>query len=64
MDFLLAEMQKKLSTEYIDRIKQYSLPEELDKVNREFFIYSSNKGFAYETHRNAPKFIYGDIRCI
>lgn len=48
LDFLLAEMQKKLSTEYIDRIKQYSLPEELDKVNREFFIYSSNKGLAYE----------------
>lgn len=28
--------------------KDYSLPEDLDKVNREFFIYASKQGLAYE----------------
>lgn len=48
LDFLLAEMQLEMSSEYIDRVKEYRLPEELDKVNREFFIYSASKGQAYE----------------
>ena len=37
LDALLAEMQFELSSEYIRRVKDFSLPEELDKVNREFF---------------------------
>ncbi len=48
LDALLAEMQGELSSEYIERIKDYALPDELDKVNREFFIYSSQQGLAYE----------------
>ncbi len=48
LDDLLAEMQTELSSGYIDRIKNYSLPEELDKVNRAFFVYSSEQGPAYE----------------
>ena len=45
---LLAEMQLEMSTEYIERIKDYNLPEDLDKVNREFFVFSAEQGLAYE----------------
>ena len=48
LDALLAEMQVEMSTEYIDRIKDYVLPDELDKVNREFFMFSAEQGLAYE----------------
>lgn len=48
LDFLLAEMQTELSSAYIERIKGYTLPEDLSKVNREFFIYSAEQGLAYE----------------
>ena len=48
LDALLAEMQIELSSSYIERIRDYKLPEDLDKVNREFFIYSSEQGLAYE----------------
>ena len=48
LDTLLAEMQFELSSEYIRRVKDFSLPEELDKVNREFFLYSAGQGLAYE----------------
>lgn len=48
LDFLLAEMQGELSSAYIERIKDFSLPEDLDKVNREFFLYSAEQGLAYE----------------
>ena len=48
LDFLLAEMQTELSSGFIDRIKDYELPAELDKVNREFFQYSAEQGLAYE----------------
>ena len=48
LDALLSEMQFELSSEYIRRIKDFALPEELDKVNREFFLYSAEQGTAYE----------------
>ncbi len=48
LDALLAEMQEELSAGFIDRIKDFSLPEELDKVNREFFVFASEQGLAYE----------------
>lgn len=48
LDALLAEMQVEMSTEYIERIKDYVLPDELDKVNREFFMFSAEQGLAYE----------------
>jgi hypothetical protein len=32
----------------MERIRDYALPEELGKVNREFFIYSAEQGLAYE----------------
>lgn len=48
MDALLGEMQTELSSSYLERIKGFRLPEELDKVNREFFLYSADQGLAYE----------------
>ena len=29
-------------------MKRYALPEDLDQVNREFFLYSAEQGLAYE----------------
>lgn len=48
LDDLLAEMLSELSAGYIERVKDYSLPDDLDKVNREFFLYSEEQGLAYE----------------
>lgn len=48
LDALLAEMQVEMSRGFLARIKDYRLPEDLDKVNREFFLYSAEKGEVYE----------------
>ena len=48
LNALLSEMQGELSAGFIDRVKDFALPEELDKVNREFFLYSAEQGLAYE----------------
>ena len=48
LDALLTELQTELSAGYLERIKNFSLPEELDKVNREFFLYSAEQSLAYE----------------
>ena len=48
LDVLLTELQSELSASYMERIRDYALPEELGKVNREFFIYSAEQGLAYE----------------
>ena len=48
LDALLAEMQLEMSAGYIERVKDYDLPEELDKVNREFFIFAKEQGLAFE----------------
>lgn len=48
LDALLEEMKAELSAGYLERIRDLSLPEDLDKVNREFFRYSAEQGLAYE----------------
>lgn len=48
LDALLAELQDIMTQEYLERIADYRVPEELDKINREFFLYSVEKGLAYE----------------
>ena len=48
MDDLLAELQAEMSSEYIEMIRHYRLPEELNKVNEAFFRYSVSKGDVYE----------------
>lgn len=48
LDDLLAELQNILTREYLGRIADYRIPEDLDKINREFFLYSVEKGLVYE----------------
>ena len=48
LDQLLRELQVEYSNKYIERVKHYKLPDEIDKVNREFFMYSNEQGLAYE----------------
>ena len=48
LDDLLAEMQTELSAAYLERVKDYQLPRDAAKVNREFFAYSAEQGLAYE----------------
>lgn len=48
LDDLLAELQGLLTQEYLKRIENYKVPEDLDKINREFFLYSVEKGPLYE----------------
>ena len=48
LDYLLDEVQRELSAEFLKRVSGYHLPEELDKVNREFFLFSAEQGLAYE----------------
>ena len=48
MDDLLLELQTEMSSEYIEMISHYRLPEEMDKVNEAFFRYSVSKGEVYE----------------
>lgn len=45
LDGLLAELQGIMSQEYIKRVENYRIPEELDKINREFFLYSVEKAW-------------------
>ena len=48
LDALLAELQEEMSAEYVELVRGYRLPEDLQKVNRAFFEYSVSRGLAYE----------------
>ncbi|HAL63747.1 MAG TPA: TetR/AcrR family transcriptional regulator [Clostridiales bacterium] len=48
LDDLLAELQMEISGTYIEHIKDFRLPEEIDKLTRAFFEYSAKQGQAYE----------------
>ncbi len=48
LDYLLAELQNIFTQEYLKRIENYRIPEDLDKINREFYLYSVEKGALYE----------------
>ena len=48
LDALLAEIQSEYSSAYLELVKDFVLPDELDKVNRVFFEFSASKGLAYE----------------
>lgn len=43
LDDLLAELQNIFTQEYLKRIENYRIPEDLDKINREFFFTRSKK---------------------
>ena len=48
LDDLLSELQTEMSSVYSQRVAGFKLPEELEKVNREFFLYSVEKGDMYD----------------
>lgn len=48
LDALLSELQAELSMGFLERIKGFTLPKDLDKVNREFFLFAVEQGLAYE----------------
>lgn len=48
LDDLLAEMQGELSKAYSKRVSAYQLPRDAKQVIREFFIFSSEQGEAYD----------------
>lgn len=48
MDFLLDEIIGEYVENFLERIKNYRVPEELELINREFFTYSVAQGKIYE----------------
>ena len=48
LDSLLFEMKTEISAAFVERMKDFILPAELDKVIKEFFRYSVQQGPAYE----------------
>ncbi len=48
LDSLLFEMQEIMLEEFTKRTAKYKVPDDLDKINEEFYRYSISKGEAYE----------------
>ena len=48
LEDLLGELQMQMSAEYIEKVKDFRLPEDIDKLTRAFFEYSTKQGRAYE----------------
>lgn len=48
LDALLVEVQNKLKKGYLERIAEFKIPEDLDKITSEFFLYSEEQGEFYE----------------
>lgn len=48
LDDLLGELQMQISEGYIKIVKDYKLPDDIDKLTRTFFEYSAKQGLAYE----------------
>lgn len=48
LDDLTAELQSVMSQEYLKKIADYKIPDDLDKINREFFLFSVSQGEMYE----------------
>ena len=48
LDDLLAELQFEISSSYIEKVMNFKLPNEIEKVNRTFFEFSCAQGTAFE----------------
>ena len=48
LNALLAEYQQRISQAYIFRVGQYRLPQNADKIIREFLLFSEEQGEVYE----------------
>ena len=60
LDDLTAELQSVMSQDYLKKIADYKIPEDLGKINREFFLFSVSQGEMYEKITCSSK--YGMIR--
>lgn len=58
LDDLLSEMQMELTQGYLERVKDFTLPDDLEKVNREFFLFSEEQGTAYEKITTSGNYDY------
>ena len=47
-----------LSSVYINKVKDYQLPDDIEKVNREFFLFSDGQGLAYEKITTSGSYDY------
>ncbi len=52
------EYQEKISSEYIKQISKYRIPEDFDKITREFFLFSEKHGETYEKITSNEKYSY------
>lgn len=48
MDFLLAEFQETMMTDYLERVENLHIPEDLDRITREFFLFATERGTVFE----------------
>lgn len=48
LDDLLLEIQNTLSSEFLSRIKGYDIIKDIDKITKEFYLFSEEKGPFYE----------------
>ena len=64
LDDLLLEYQEKTSSEYIEQISKYRIPEDFDKITREFFLFSEKYGEAYGKITINEKYLYTRQRMI
>lgn len=48
MDFLLAEFQENMMADYLARVEGLHIPEDLDRITREFFAFAQERGEVFE----------------
>lgn len=48
MDFLLAEFQENMMAKYLVRVEGLRIPEDLDRITREFFAFAQERGEVFE----------------
>lgn len=58
LDDLLVEFQKNISDDFIKKVSSFNIPEDLNKINKEFFIFSKTYGKFYDKLTINPKYDY------
>ena len=48
MDFLLVEFQENMMADYLARVGGLRIPEDLDRITREFFAFAQERGEVFE----------------
>lgn len=58
LDDLLTEFQENISGDFIKKVSSFSIPEQLNEINKEFFIFSETYGKFYDKLTINPKYDY------